>query len=1016
MKNKILLPISLLLTFALFFIVRTDNVEAAFEIKYSEQTESVLSNRGKVGTTEAFGGSTYDSYYLKMLMYSFDKLPTSDSSKRRADISRGSAGSTIYMNYLYKSTEPIQIELRLDEQNSRENTDNGSSSYRTTTGKYKVWRTLPNTNDVWTKIEIPIDFHDFEISAGRPYQFPFRVTAKYGGPGQIDVLRVKLTGLTSNTTSTKSTRIGVFDRTDNTMERSSNRELKFMHLGKANSNFGIEVDYEVRDKQTLNPKIPVRIVLPEHLTASQNNNVIWGNTFTFSPEALYYDQDPNMDNASQYDRERYLKSANLFKTQFEIERTLKGNQTGTKFENESWNELSYRMVPGTLKSWLYDGLGRRLETDYTVEGAGGSLTTQTMANVDVNGYAEAMRWETIAGKDGSRSSQINFSFKTNANVQLVGELTGDPIPGVEFEAFLDSDGFYSCGKFTTGADGKFSIPQDRGLQLNGLVYFEMKTSLSGYAPFPNMVSGYTTNGSTIVLKLKETSANVKINPLTDDQTSNSSLFADGSVLPGASLRAFRSSDNTATWNQIMAAKQFNTNTWQTPNVNPRFKSGEIVRVDITATPSGVSGAGTSVSTVVKDVTAPTATKLQYHLYRPDQVPTNLLYALTNIRDEFNIKDSNQNFTARWVNPIDETNLKTAVGTALDGTVLPFDVVLADEAGNERTISTELMVHNIPLTQMIPSIELQTDQMQTWNMDQLKQEIVTRANPVIKVYINGQEKIVDNKYIEFDNMDGLDPMSLDKGGSPRGSYKPTAHIKGSNIGTSMDIPLQFDVFVKNMFADILVKFEDKNGQTLEPTVRLTEQIGSTVDLSTKQAVHDAVNKIIARHYYLPVHPANETAVVVTGTGAIVTYVFEGTLQILSSPTTIDFGTSELPSTNKKIDAQSYDKVLDIWDNRHNRSSWKLTFELLQPFEDSNNKIYPWSLHYVNTSNQDITISPATGSVLLHSESNLASSNKNNWRLSDDWTNKKGFYLDVPQKSTSQTGGYQAVVEWRLVDGP
>lgn len=141
---------------------------------------------------------------------------------------------------------------------------------------------------------------------------------------------------------------------------------------------------------------------------------------------------------------------------------------------------------------------------------------------------------------------------------------------------------------------------------------------------------------------------------------------------------------------------------------------------------------------------------------------------------------------------------------------------------------------------------------------------------------------------------------------------------------------------------------------------------------------------------------------------------GTLELVSAPSVIHFGTTTFKPTGTRINDPSYEgDDLVVQDTRAVQDVWTLHAKLETPLTNVNDSsiILPTAIRYVSNANELILTDSAQP---IHSRQNADSDPYN---ISDTWLPEgDGFKLHVETGESLTVGDYEATIVWELIAGP
>uniref|UniRef100_UPI00403F6E4B pectate lyase-like adhesive domain-containing protein n=1 Tax=Candidatus Enterococcus willemsii TaxID=1857215 RepID=UPI00403F6E4B len=135
---------------------------------------------------------------------------------------------------------------------------------------------------------------------------------------------------------------------------------------------------------------------------------------------------------------------------------------------------------------------------------------------------------------------------------------------------------------------------------------------------------------------------------------------------------------------------------------------------------------------------------------------------------------------------------------------------------------------------------------------------------------------------------------------------------------------------------------------------------------------------------------------------------GTLELLSVPTILDFGTQKISSVNTQY-TPSVNGDLIVSDTRgEEKSSWRMMLKEKTPLASSDHQL-AGAFYYTNAS-QTMNVS---AEKIIAEERKLSDDGEVN--LTNEWKNEKGISLKIPIEK-QRLGTYSGTLEWSLEDVP
>ncbi|MHC5218574.1 pectate lyase-like adhesive domain-containing protein [Enterococcus sp. LJL128] len=237
------------------------------------------------------------------------------------------------------------------------------------------------------------------------------------------------------------------------------------------------------------------------------------------------------------------------------------------------------------------------------------------------------------------------------------------------------------------------------------------------------------------------------------------------------------------------------------------------------------------------------------------------------------------------------------------------------------------------------------------------------------------------------------------------------------GTVTDVPLQPDTFTYEPSTRVLsIKVGDipalySYTVTFKTTVNNSKvgvDIKNTADANGYSPQEDN-NPFIPG----PINPAGpfKPITVTSNEIGVPGGEIHGTLQLISAPTSLEFG-SQKENLNGKTRVEKPTVVgspLVVSDNRGNLDQWKMLATLTTPFTNGS-QVLPNALKY-KAGNNEYTLTGVAQEILIHTH-NLPGDydiTQNEWTAKGD-----GFVFEVPAGSIKKLGSYQAKLLFTLTD--
>ncbi|WP_207696623.1 hypothetical protein DOK67_0002317 [Enterococcus sp. DIV0212c] len=350
-----------------------------------------------------------------------------------------------------------------------------------------------------------------------------------------------------------------------------------------------------------------------------------------------------------------------------------------------------------------------------------------------------------------------------------------------------------------------------------------------------------------------------------------------------------------------------------------------------------------------------------------------------------------------------------------GPVLPkFEVNVVDEAKNSSTISVPIFIKD-------KNTVVSEDK--RFALRGVDFEVESNLYP--KTEADLIKLIKDNAEISLWNVatgEKLDPNNvvIDKnllpnplGGVPAlGSYKVKLSYGSGNPGVTREITVK----IIPSIADLMVHFVNELGAKLHEPVKITDKIGTHVNLTKNTAVRAALADVKSRNFELSEPLASENDIEIVKGGSTVTYKFKGILFLSSAPKQLDFGLEEASAKDIRVNTATIDKNLIVSDTRAVKQNWTLKAKITKEFTtiDGSNKTISGILRYNDGGNSEKKFALGQDQDLL---SNKNANNVIDYDVSGLWSPRgKGFKLDVPGDYVKQLGNYQATIVFTLGNTP
>lgn len=419
----------------------------------------------------------------------------------------------------------------------------------------------------------------------------------------------------------------------------------------------------------------------------------------------------------------------------------------------------------------------------------------------------------------------------------------------------------------------------------------------------------------------------------------------------------------------------------------------------------LDGKDSSIIQTTLDKTPPSGESVVYNLAVNDPVPDANFF----VKNATDTNPSPQNFTYNFNS---ETPLEVIKNDMKRAGEYVMKIDLSDEAGNTTVISSKLVVH--PYNQYIfgDNFETKREEINGMSDTDLINFILSQSNPSAYKVSNGVKNDLTNvitvtDFGELNEYDSLLPKD----------YYVELTVKALDSGLATDLSTKINVTVVKSIGTITAEFLDEKGNPISgiDPVTVDGTIGQTVDLSTNDAIKDALSAVELKNYDLDQRPATETAVPVTSEGTTVQYRFKGKLIIKSKPTDLDFGIKSVGNETTKVDKATYDTPLIIWDNRADLTSWTLTAQLEDSLRSQvdTTKTLPDAIRYKVDSKTTlpITVSDAQP-ITVHTHDS-----EGEYNISSEWDKgETGFQLKIPAGGVRKLGEYQTTIIWQLGETP
>ena len=203
---------------------------------------------------------------------------------------------------------------------------------------------------------------------------------------------------------------------------------------------------------------------------------------------------------------------------------------------------------------------------------------------------------------------------------------------------------------------------------------------------------------------------------------------------------------------------------------------------------------------------------------------------------------------------------------------------------------------------------------------------------------------------------------------------------------------------------------EDGNPVHATENIDVEFGDVLDLtSSAYNVAKILQDLEASGYKLVESPANNTSLTISETEMTVQYKFEGTVQIITAPTTINFG--EISFTGQDIQVKDpvvEGEALEVRDTRSTAAAntWKLKAKVTSEMTrvgDTN--ILANALHY-QSGTTDIPLTAAE--QVIYTKDNGGTQN-----ISAGWSKDgDGVKLSVAGMDAAKTGEYVGEITWVL----
>lgn len=147
----------------------------------------------------------------------------------------------------------------------------------------------------------------------------------------------------------------------------------------------------------------------------------------------------------------------------------------------------------------------------------------------------------------------------------------------------------------------------------------------------------------------------------------------------------------------------------------------------------------------------------------------------------------------------------------------------------------------------------------------------------------------------------------------------------------------------------------------------------------------------------------------------TLLLDGVLQLVSSPTTLDFGELTYDAKTQKVENPTYKEQLVVLDSRGDRSKgWELSATLSEPMTNINDKkqILVAALRYVNKGKET-----TLGKAAVQVHKNKAGKD-GKFVVSDTWGKTEGtdgIKLKINASDTVYIGDYVGKITWKIMPG-
>lgn len=209
---------------------------------------------------------------------------------------------------------------------------------------------------------------------------------------------------------------------------------------------------------------------------------------------------------------------------------------------------------------------------------------------------------------------------------------------------------------------------------------------------------------------------------------------------------------------------------------------------------------------------------------------------------------------------------------------------------------------------------------------------------------------------------------------------------------------------NFGAKLTVNFLDENGNALKAAYTGFEGIGESVDLSEMTEITDILTKLKNDNYELVKKP--EESFTMLKDDKSVAYQFNGSLTLLSAPSSLEFETKKATIDAVKFtDPKLIGKPLVVSDTRADKLKWVLKAKIDQPLtslEDERVKM-PNSVKY-QYNEDELTLTDEN--VIIFEHLNTVSGNIDVTK--EHWSKGDGFILDLAPGAIKALGKYQAKI--------